>query len=142
MAKIEIRLPFVQYDDPGLVCPEPTLTQQNFAEECDYNAIMSKWQRGVEPTHLNPLNPQYADVSSIEDYQTAMNTVLQAEAAFNALPAKIRERFQNDPAEFVAFVSNDDNYTEAVNLGLVPAGDAKRPQGAGEAAPAEAAPAA
>ena len=46
--------------------------------------------------------------------------VMAADDAFMALPANIRERFNNDPAELVDFVSDDRNRSEAIDLGLVP----------------------
>ncbi|AZL82772.1 internal scaffolding protein [Apis mellifera associated microvirus 3] len=119
MSKVEIRLPYVQYDDPGLTCPEPTLTQQNFADECDFNNVLKKWEQSGLITHLNPAQPQYGDVFDIADYQEALNTVIKAEAAFAALPAALRDRFQNDPANLLAFVEDSANYEEALRLGLV-----------------------
>ena len=35
------------------------------------------------------------------------------------LPAKIRQRFNNNPAELIAFLQNSDNIEEAVELGLM-----------------------
>lgn len=114
-----IRLPFVSYPDDGLVCPEPTLAQQQFAEECDFNNVLAKWQNSGLITHVNPNPPQYGDVSSISDYQSAMDTVLKAQASFDALPSAVRERFANDPAQLLLFVQNPDNTAEAIRLGLV-----------------------
>jgi len=47
-----------------------------------------------------------------------MNTVIVAQSAFDALPARIRERFRNDPAQFLHFMSEDSNLPEMIKLGL------------------------
>ncbi|RYF32309.1 MAG: hypothetical protein EOO38_31115, partial [Cytophagaceae bacterium] len=39
-------------------------------------------------------------------------------AQFDALPAKIRDRFNNDPSRFLAFCENPENEAELVQLGL------------------------
>ena len=46
--------------------------------------------------------------------------VLAADDAFMALPANVRERFNNDPAELVDFISDVANRSEAIDLGLIP----------------------
>jgi len=53
------------------------------------------------------------------DFQSVALRVRADEDAFAALPAKIRARFSNRPAELVAFVSDSANYDEAVELGLI-----------------------
>ena len=45
---------------------------------------------------------------------------MAADDAFMALPAAVRERFNNDPAELVDFVSDVNNRSEAIDLGLIP----------------------
>ena len=117
--KIEFRLPYVHYDDPGFKCTGPSLTKQSFAEECDFNAVLGKWEKTGVLEHINPAAPQFADVSALPDYQAAMETVIKAEAAFNALPAAVRDRFANDPSKLLAFLQSPDNEAEAVKLGLV-----------------------
>lgn len=116
---LEFRLPYVSYPDAGLACKDPSLTKQSFSEECDFNAVLGKWEKTGVLEHINPLSPQFADVSILPDYQAAMNTVISAEAAFNALPAAVRDRFANSPGKLVAFLQNADNEAEAIKLGLI-----------------------
>jgi len=47
------------------------------------------------------------------------NQLLQAQADFMDLPAKIRQRFNNNPAELIAFLQSPSNVDEAVELGLM-----------------------
>jgi phage internal scaffolding protein len=103
----------------GLFCPEPTLAQQQFAEECDINTIVNQFLRGGEMPD-NELKPQFGDFTgAISDYHAALNLVIAADEAFFALPASIRTRFHNDAAEYVDFFNDPKNRAEAEKLGLV-----------------------
>jgi phage internal scaffolding protein len=107
-------------DETGLSCPEPTMAQQQFRDECDINTIMEKFgQTGQVPTSARM--PQYGDFTGITDYHTAINAVIQAEESFGAMDAKIRARFDNDPGRFVEFCLDENNRDEAIKLGLIEA---------------------
>lgn len=96
-------------------------TQQQFKEECDINNIMRKYQeKGILPD-LIKTNPRYGDFSEAPTYLEAMETIFIAQKQFAALPAKVRDRFQNDPAQFLEFVHNPENENEMVKLGLATA---------------------
>ena len=105
-------------NESGLACEEPSLAQQHFKEECDINTILQKFNiTGILPEA--PLSPRYGDFSGIGDYHSAMNRVLAAKKEFEALPAQIRARFQNDPAQLIEFLQDENNRPEAEELGLV-----------------------
>ena len=105
-------------DESGLACEEPSLAQQHFKEECDINNILQKFNiTGLLPEA--PLSPRYGDFTGIGDYHTALNRVIAAQEEFEALPAQIRARFDNDPAKLIEFLDNSDNRPEAEKLGLV-----------------------
>lgn len=105
--------------ETGLFCPEPTLAQQQFAEEADINTIVRKF--GLtgelpEPGHM----PQSGDFSqNVSDYQTALNMVISADRAFMEFPAEVRERFANDPHRMMKFIEDDRNKDEARKLGIL-----------------------
>ncbi|AXH78034.1 MAG: internal scaffolding protein [Microviridae sp.] len=98
---------------------EPSKTQQQFKDECDINNIVKKFSTTGEFTHLTSKEGRYADFSQITDYRDMLDTVLYAQEAFASLPADVRLRFQNNPAELLEFVQNPKNYDEGVKLGLV-----------------------
>ena len=105
-------------NESGLACEEPSLAQQHFKEECDINTILQKFNiTGILPEA--PLSPRYGDFTGIGDYHTALNRVIAAQEEFEALPAQIRARFDNDPAQLIEFLQNDKNRLEAEELGLV-----------------------
>lgn len=97
----------------------PSMTQQQFKSQCDINHIMKKFeQTGILPQGSR--QGSSGDFSNIHNFQTNLNMVIQAQNAFDSLPAELRKRFGNDPSLLLEFVHNDSNYDEAVKLGLVP----------------------
>jgi len=105
-------------NESGLHCEDASLAQQHYKEECDINTILEKFNiTGLLPE--SPLSPRYGDFTGISDYHTAMNRVFAAQDEFEALPAQIRARFGNDPAQLIEFLENSDNRPEAEKLGLV-----------------------
>jgi phage internal scaffolding protein len=122
------KLPFLRtpynYDtdaasnESGLHCEDASLAQQHFKDECDINNILRQFNlTGVLPE--SPLSPRYGDFTGIGDYHTALNQVIAAEDGFMSLPANLRARFENDPAQLIEFLNNPENYNEAISLGLV-----------------------
>jgi len=105
-------------NESGLHCEDASLAQQHYKEECDINTILEKFNiTGLLPEQ--PLSPRYGDFTGIGDYHTAMNRVIAVQDEFEALPAQIRARFDNDPAQLIEFLENSDNRPEAEELGLV-----------------------
>lgn len=106
----------------GFRSENPSLTQQNFKSECDINEII---RRSVSTGFLvDPLRPRgggspmFGDFSSLPDLQVLRQKMIDAEAEFMSLPAKLRKRFQNDSSEFVKFCLDPENISELEKLGL------------------------
>lgn len=98
-----------------------SLTQQHQKDQCDVNKIMARYKKTGSITHLrNAQQGVYADLTKIPDYQTALHQVMNAQAAFEQIPAHIRNRFNHDPAQLIAFLSDNKNRDEAIKLGLLP----------------------
>lgn len=119
MSKLEIRLPFVDYPHKGLLCEDPSLTKQSFADECNFNNVLDKWQQSGLITHINPSSPIYSDVSNYVDYQHSLELIRSAQDSFDSLPSAVRDRFANDPGRLIAFLSDPSNEDEARRLGLL-----------------------
>lgn len=95
-----------------------TMTNQESKEECDINNILAKYNKtGVLPTLIKQ-NPIYGDFSEALDYQQSLEVISKAEMQFKALPAKARDKFQNDPVKFLEFVHDPKNAKEMEELGL------------------------
>lgn len=98
---------------------ESRFTRQEFKDECDINSIMRRYQSTGELPHLNLGTAQFLDVSSSLVFQESMNFIAEAQSMFNDLPSAIRDRFHNDPSQFLEFCSNGDNRKELAQMGLL-----------------------
>jgi phage internal scaffolding protein len=106
---------------PGLKCVTPSRTQQSSKSEADINTIVGRVMKtGVLPT-ITGKPPEFGDFNDVLEYQSALNAVIEARESFNALPAKVRSRFHNDPGALLEFLSKSENQAEAVKLGLATA---------------------
>lgn len=99
-------------DDPGL-------TEQHHRDDCDINNIMAKFTPDALAAHAAQYQGQYGDFSDLPDYHTALSFVRRIDDIFMDVPAEIRNRFDNDPGKFLAFVDDPNNRDEMFNLGLL-----------------------
>jgi len=98
------------------------LTQQSAKDECDINMIIDRIKRGADIPSLSPNPPRYSDFSSIPtDLRECLLTIRKADDLFMSLDAKVRRRFDNDPAKMLDFLASASNRDEAIALGLVDA---------------------
>lgn len=99
----------------------PGRTKQSFKDECDINFIMNKWERTgqIPENQVGKMKPYYGDFADAPSYLEACNQVLAAKDSFASLPAFLRDRFRNEPANLIAFMADPANQEEAIELGLV-----------------------
>lgn len=105
-------------DDTATINDEPSKTRQEFAADADINTIVERMGLGYE-IPLNTTPPKQGDFSNLPDFTAATKMIRKAQEVFNALPAKIRNRFQNDPEKYLEFFHDEENRDEAVKMGLV-----------------------
>lgn len=96
------------------------LTRQEFAEECDINTIMARYEAGGAVSHVNRQAPVYLDCTLYPGLQAHMDAFREAAASFAALPAKVRREFDNDPERFVEFACDPENLERMREWGLAP----------------------
>lgn len=121
--------------ETSIVCEDESLAVQSERDECDINTIVRRFGlTGHLPVGVRM--PSYGDFVGVSDYQTALHAIMEADEAFMAMPAEVRERFKNDPAAFIDFCDDPANIEEARSLGLVPASQQGDPEG-GAASPGE-----
>lgn len=99
---------------------QQTMTKQNHKAECDINNILRGYQRTGILQHAAAYQGRYGNFISAPDYQAAMNALIEADEMFASLPAKVRNRFENDPAKFLEFAQDPSNEAEAREMGLLP----------------------
>lgn len=92
-------------------------TEQCHKDRCTISKVIKNARRlGVITT--NQKEPAFGDFTDAQDYQVALNKIIEVEQSFASLPAAVRSRFNNDPAGLISFLSDPDNAQEAFNLGL------------------------
>jgi len=96
---------------------EDPLTKQADKDSCDINLIMARYTKTGIIEHGNKHQAQYGVVPET-DFRQALEVIQTSSDMFDELPAKVRRRFNNNPAEFLGFCDNPDNLTEARLLGL------------------------
>lgn len=111
----------------GLVCLDESKTKQSEADACDVNRIVARWLKSGGTIDLCQRVGQFLDVADIPDYKGCLNFVASANSMFAALPADIRERFDNDPGAFLAFADNPENADAMIELGLAKAVEGAAP---------------
>lgn len=105
-------------DDDADYHPSRSLTSQSDAADCDMNVIMSRYLKtGLLPQ--SRASAFYGDASALPDYQQAQQILIDAQLAFESLPSKLRDRFNNSPEKFLEFMSDTDNRDEMERLGLL-----------------------
>lgn len=99
----------------GLEFHEPSLTQQQFKDECEIESLLKAHNlsqvMGIMNNHGQ--QPLYGDVSEIPDFHSSQNHVARATEYFEALPSNVRSRFNNSLAEFLTTL-NDPGAREAL----------------------------
>jgi phage internal scaffolding protein len=80
---------------------------------------MARYHSTGELPRLNQGTAQFLDVSASLQFQDSMNFIAEAQSMFNELPSRIRDRFYNDPAQFLDFCSNPKNTVELASMGLL-----------------------
>ncbi|QXP08210.1 MAG: internal scaffolding protein [Arizlama microvirus] len=104
-------------DETATINEEPTLTQQSDAQEANINVIMERYQTsGQLPKMLQ--EGIYGDFSNVTDYRTAVETIRAAEDAFYEIPAQIRQKFDNNPDNFIKFATDPSNKQALQEMGL------------------------
>jgi phage internal scaffolding protein len=104
--------------------------QQHFRDEVDVNNIIARYNKtGLLPLRRSTIGEFRDDLVNSLTYQEALDVVSKSEEKFAELPANIRSRFKNDPAQFLQFISDDNNAQEAYKLGLLSEKPATAPVG-------------
>ena len=102
----------------GIQNEEDSRTDPSFADECNVNNIVKKFKNTGQITHLAKREGVYADVSTVTDLLTATIQVQKASEAFKTIPAELRRKLNEDPAQLIEFLNDPQNDEEAIYYGL------------------------
>ena len=68
--------------------PNESLTEQHHKDEVDINNVVRRYDKQGVITHVNKARAMYGDFTEVNEYQDALNTVIQAQDAFAELPIR------------------------------------------------------
>lgn len=105
----------------GEVTYPPSMTKQEFKAECDINNIIKAYSTTGMLKHVsaNAAMGSYEDLPDSLDFQESLAQVELARQAFMTLPSKLRDRFQQDPVQFLEYMNDPANLGEMAELGLI-----------------------
>lgn len=95
-------------------------TKQEMRKESDINVIVARARQGQAVTHVARNMPVFMDVSEVTDYKSALDMLRTTDAFFARLPARVRESFENDPAQFLDAVDTAEGRRKLEAAGLLP----------------------
>lgn len=102
-----------------LECLDPSLAQQQFAEDADINVMLERFKvTGQLP--VSATQAVFGDFTQVGDFRTAMEKLRVAQESFMGIPFEIRQQFGNNPALFSDFCLNKDNLPKLREWGLAP----------------------
>ncbi|QCQ84577.1 internal scaffolding protein [Blackfly microvirus SF02] len=135
----ELSSNYVEHDPVDMHPEGPSLTRQEFADECDINVLMAQYEKTGTINHFNSATPQYLDLTEMpDDLMGSLAVMKEAELAFMRLPAKVRKEFDNDPLDFTNYALDPNNLDQLREWGLAapkPVVDALEPKYATPEAP-------
>lgn len=107
--------------DTGELVRDAGRTVQDQRDDSDINVIVKRFGLTGQLPQVRPKIPLEADFRDAGEFDlgSALRYVRAADAAFMRYPAEVRARFDNDPAQFCAFVENPDNKDECIRLGIL-----------------------
>lgn len=108
---------------PGRKNPDGSIcyfTEQAHKAQTDVNQIISTYDKTGLITHVTKYEAKFGELSGA-DFKEYQDIITGAQKSFEALPAHVKKRFHQNPAELLAFMDDENNRDEAIKLGLIDA---------------------
>ena len=113
---------FTKYNPPkvpGFLSEMESKVQEQFADACQTDTIIRKYNMmGVNP-FIAAGGSQYLDTTQIPSFVAAQNAQIKVKAYFEGLPSDIRLEFDNDPMQFAEVVSDPRNAEYLREIGVL-----------------------
>lgn len=91
---------------------DPTLTKQEFKDECDPTKILEKFQRTGLIDHANTYQPVFGDQSAMT-YHEALTLKTDAETMFQDLPSSVRQQFNHNVGLYLDSIANPETQEDS-----------------------------
>lgn len=113
---------FTKYNPPkipGFSSELESKVQEQFADACQTDTIIRKYNMmGVNP-FIASGGSQYLDTTQIPSFVAAQNAQVKVKEYFEGLPSDIRLEFNNDPMQFAEVVSDPRNAEYLREIGVL-----------------------
>lgn len=113
---------FTKYNPPkipGFSSEMESKVQEQFADACQTDTIIRKYNTmGINP-FIAAGGSQYLDTTQIPDFVCAQNAQIKVKEYFEGLPSDIRLEFNNDPMQFAEVVSDPRNAEYLREIGIL-----------------------
>lgn len=113
---------FTKYNPPkvpGWNSDQESKVQEQFADACQTDTIIRKYNMmGVNP-FIAAGGSQYLDTTEIPSFVVAQNSQVKVREYFEGLPSDIRLEFNNDPAQFAEAVLDPQNADYLREIGVL-----------------------
>lgn len=113
---------FTKYNPPkvpGFSSVMESKVQEQFADACQTDTIIRKYNMmGVNP-FIAAGGSQYLDTTEIPSFVAAQNAQVRVKEYFEGLPSDIRLEFNNDPMQFADVVSDPRNAEYLREIGVL-----------------------
>lgn len=113
---------FTKYNPPkvlGFSSDQPSKVQEQFADACQTDTIIRKYNMmGVNP-FIASGGSQYLDTTQIPSFVVAQNAQVKVKEYFEGLPSDLRLEFNNDPMQFAEVVSDPRNADYLREIGVL-----------------------
>lgn len=113
---------FTKYNSPkipGFSSDMESKVQEQFADACQTDTIIRKYNMmGVNP-FIAAGGSQYLDTTQIPSFVAAQNAQIRVKEYFEGLPSEIRLEFNNDPMQFAEVVSDPRNADYLREIGVL-----------------------
>lgn len=113
---------FTKYNPPkipGFSSEMESKVQEQFADACQTDTIIRKYNMmGVNP-FIASGGSQYLDTTQIPSFVAAQNAQVKVKEYFEGLPSDIRLEFNNDPMQFAEVVSDPRNADYLREIGVL-----------------------
>jgi phage internal scaffolding protein len=115
---VKFKTPYGDRNRYGFETSGESMTQQSHAAAADVRNIIKQYDRTGLIANVNKGIAQYGDYSEINEYQEALNMVIEANESFAQIPSHIRQQFNNDAGLFFEFATDPKNKEEMQKMGL------------------------
>lgn len=113
---------FTKYNPPkvlGFSSDQPSKVQEQFADACQTDTIIRKYNMmGVNP-FIATGGSQYLDTTQIPNFVCAQNAQIKVKEYFEGLPSDVRLEFNNDPMLFAEAVLDPKNADYLREIGVL-----------------------